>query len=51
MVHWKGGVTSGGVTPSLAKYVQAIHCRVMRCLVVEYFAKKGYGGGRERERG
>ena len=51
MVHWKGGVTSGGVTPSLAKYVQAIHCRVMRWLVVEYFAKKGYGGGREGERG
>ena len=52
MVHWKGGVTSwGGVTPSFAKYVQAIHCRVMRCLVAEYFAKKGYGGGRERERG
>ena len=47
MVHWKGGVTSGGVTPSFAKYVQAIHCRVMRWLVVEYFAKKGYGGGRE----
>ena len=41
------GVTSRGVTPSFAKYVQAIHCRVMRCLVVEYFAKKGYGGGRE----
>ena len=51
MVHWKGGVTSRGVTPSLAKYVQAIHCRIMRCLVVEYFAKKGYGGGREGERG
>ena len=43
----RGGHVWGGVTPSFAKYVQAIHCRVMRCLVVEYFAKKGYGGGRE----